>query len=83
MPLARNFNYRTDHNNPEQLRVRRQSIPPLNESERDEFSDFTERNSGTVVAVRHTDAVHRFLNMTLEIYVQVCVEIAAYTIIKQ
>ena len=42
----------------------------MNASEEKAFHDFGERNSGTVIAVRHTPAVQRWLNLTLKIYLE-------------
>jgi hypothetical protein len=49
-------------------KARTQSITPMSQADRKEFAHFKERNSGTVVAVRQTSAVHKMMRLALEIY---------------
>ena len=58
--------YRRDHKYNDEYR--RQSITMMSEEDRNDFSDFTERNSGTVVAVRQTAGVRNMMRLALEIY---------------
>ena len=59
----------TDHASPyAESRLGRALFPTVSEADRDEFSDFAERNSGTVIAVRQTAAVRNMMSLALEIY---------------